>query len=573
MDKILSLVNDNAVTFLHNPNNKEIQDIIKNIAKQENPRIIFTSIHSENLMGLHAQLNYDGIENQLILEQGKLNKNIILCDKEVLFKLYVTNNNLADIIIFYDSEVENKYYQLIWQLWKNNSDLRGPRLVLISQDYNLSYCPLEKNKDNSYTFNHKIASIEYSTKNYPRNNKNIINGIFDKVSLENNEIYQELILVPNKRFIPELMKKLKEKYKSYEIYSFDENIYQSHNAKIFSNLEKHRIVISLHHCAALIDFKNLYYIYDSCQTSHYFYGNYQVYNISKKTAQKTAKEAKKRTYRICSEDNYDRLNLVEKSYLDKDGIAKLILASYCQDADIDIAHEQEIIEFLERINLIRAGKVTKRAKLVANSPLGVRASNFIHNWESKKLPLFPALILAVIIDQCKNNLLYTPTVENDKNEPVGRKMSKNEKTIITYMDIFLSFISTFKDIEVEKEKIQKWCQENFVHANTFNFLITKLKETIKYYRKFLNFELALYESKNVLKKALPLLCFNYSENIYKSHDKINHIYHDNKGETSVLDKHRFDNGSFFFPEKFISLYQIETSQGHRIVLFYIIIED
>ena len=141
------------------------------------------------------------------------------------------------------------------------------------------------------------------------------------------------------------------------------------------------------------------------------------------------------------------------------------------------------------------------------------------------------------------------------------------------MNIFLSFMSTFKDIEVEKEKIQKWCQENFVHASTFNFLIIKLKETINYYRKFLNFELALYVSENVLKKALPLLCFNYSENIYKSHDKINHIYHDNKGNTAVLDKHRFDNGNFFFPERFISLYQINNICGHNIVLFYIIVED
>jgi len=573
MDKILSLINDNMVTFLQNPNNKEIQEIIKTLSKQEKPTIIFTAVERDNLLGLHAQLNYHRVENQLLLEPETFNKNIILCQKEVLFQLYASNNNLADIIIFYDSEVENKHYKLIWQLWKKNKNLRVPRLILINQGYNLDFLPFEKTIDNTYTYNNKLANIEYSKDNYPRNSKNIISGILEKTRLQDEEVYQELVLVPHKRFIPEMLKKLKEKYSSYEIYSFDENIYQSHNAKIFSKPEKHRIIVSLHQAAALINFDNLHFIYDSCQVSVDFYGSYQVYNITKKTAQKTAMEAKKKIYRICTEEFYNNLNLVEKKFLDKDSTSKLVLSSYCYDADIDIDGEKEAISLLERLNLIRAGKVTKKAKIIFNSPLGVRASHFLSLWESKKLPLFPALILAVIIDQNKYNLLYTPTVENDKNEAKSEKKRKNVKTMVVYMDIFLSFMSTFKDLETEKINIQKWCQENSIQANSLNFLITKLKEAVNYYRKFYNFELALYESENVLKKAIPFLCNSYSENIYTSHDKINHIYHDNKGNTAVLDKKRFDSGNFFFPEKFISLYQINTNQGHDIILFYIIIED
>tara|TARA_R110001632_G_scaffold32520_3_gene84071 strand:- start:331 stop:2094 length:1764 start_codon:yes stop_codon:yes gene_type:complete len=577
MDKILTLIHQNNVTFLQNPCNKEIQDIIQTLHKQEKPVIIFTSINQESLMGLHAQLNYNNIDNQMIIKgdniNHKLHKEIILCEKEILFDLYNKDSNLADIIIFNDSEIDNVYYDLLWQMWKKNKNIRLPRLVLISQDFTLANYPVESTDKNTYNFDNKLSKIEYSNNNYPRNDRKIIDGILDKNKLENNEIYQELVIVPHKRFIPETLKKLKEKYKSYEIYSFDENIYQSNNAKIFSSPNKHRIIVGLSNVCSLLYFKNLYYIYDSCQMSINFYGNNHVFNVSKKTANNTAMEAKQATFRICTQEYFDSFNLVEKIYTDKDIIAKLILSAYCQDRDISIVHEEENIKFLERINLIKAGKVTKRANIIQKSPLGVRASNFICDWEKKKLPLFPALILAVIIDQCKNNLLYTPTVENDKNGAKMTKWSKNDKMVTIYMDIFLSFISVFKDIETPEDKIHIWCQENSIHTNTFKFLITKLKETINYFRKLYNFELALYKSENVIDKAMPFICFNYSEKLYKSHDKINHIYHDNKGNSSILDKKRFDNGHFFFPEKFISLYEINNNNGHNIVLFYIIIED
>ena len=51
MDKILTLIDQNNVTFLQNPCNKEIQDIIQTIYKQEKPVIIFTSINTREFDG------------------------------------------------------------------------------------------------------------------------------------------------------------------------------------------------------------------------------------------------------------------------------------------------------------------------------------------------------------------------------------------------------------------------------------------------------------------------------------------------------------------------------------------
>ena len=207
MDKILTLIDQNNVTFLQNPCNKEIQDIIQTLNKQEKPVIIFTSINQESLMGLHAQLNYNNIDNQLLIEGDntnyKLHKKIILCDKEILFNLYNKDSNLADIIIFNDSEVYNVYYNLLWQMWKKNKNIRLPRLVLISQDFTLANYPVERTDTNTYNFDNKLSKIEYGDNNYPRNDRKIIDGIVEKNRLENNEIYQELVIVPHKRFIPE----------------------------------------------------------------------------------------------------------------------------------------------------------------------------------------------------------------------------------------------------------------------------------------------------------------------------------------------------------------------------------
>ena len=251
----------------------------------------------------------------------------------------------------------------------------------------------------------------------------------------------------------------------------------------------------------------------------------------------------------------------------------MILAAYFYNHDISLDNEEKIINFLERLNLIRAGKVLKRSKYIINSPLSIRAANFINDWGREKLPLFPGLVLATIIDQNKQNLLYYPSVENDQNDPVGSKNPEKMKILPFYMEIFRKFFAEFNDLATEKSRIDKWCQVNCIQAIPFNFLIQQLIASVNFYRKIYNFDLGLYETENVISKAMPILCFNYAEKIYESHDKINHIYHDKEGNTAVLDKKRFRHDYFFYPERFISLYQLNNNYGHDIVLFYIIIED
>lgn len=575
MDKILNTINNNEITFLNSPTNREIQKLIKCLEEQNKPKIIFTALHDENLKTLSAQLKHNKITNQLLLsKEEKIITNLILCTSDILYYLFLADNNLADIIIFYDSEVENNYYYLIWQLWKQNKKLRIPRLIMINQGYQTINYPLEANDENTIKYDEKKIEIKYGKNNYPRNSKLIIDDLLTAIpKIDKKDIYQTLVLVPHKRFISIMVEKLREKIKNTDIYSFDENIYYSTNAKVFSPLDNTRIIVTHHSCATLLHLEKLYNIYDSCQFCYLFYGNYQVQKITKKTANHIAREAKKSVYRAVCEDEFFNYLPVEKKYMSENAASKLVLAAYYYDYDISLHKETEIIKHLERINLIRAGKVTKKSKTVFESPLSVQAGHFVYQWYTKKLPLFPGLILANIIDNCKNNLLYTPTVKKEKNEPVGLKNPKNKKSIVFYLDIFLRFFTEFKDIKVEKSKIEGWCQTNSIHAQTFNFLIQQLIIIINYYRKFYNFELALFDSQKVLEKAKPIISFNYSENIYRSHDKINHIYHNNLGETSVLDKKRFSVENFYYPEKFINLYHLNSSSGHNIVLFYLVLED
>jgi hypothetical protein len=579
MEDILEIINKQQISFLSELTNNMIHKLIKNIALQNSPVIFFTALYEENLKCLHAQLNYLNIDNQLLLREEKILKNIVLINKELLYQYYVKkdNINLADIIIFYNSEVGNSYYQLIYQIYHQYQklDKRLPRMILLDEGYINNKTIFTKNNKNSYHYVSKKPEIHYSKKNFYINSPELLNELTSNVN--NKEKYaQHLLIVPSKDYFYMASKKIKEKFKDFDVYTFDENIHQNSKNIIFTPLKnKNRIIITVHKCAALINFIDLKYIYDCCQSNDIFYGDSFVKYVSQNTANHIAKESKKYVFRACPEKAFRHLEITDNYHLSLEDNSKLILRAYQNDQDVSIDNEDTIVKFLERINLIRAGRVLNRSQNILSIPLGLRAANFIFVWAGKNLPVFPALVLSVIIDQCKNSLLYIPDTVEDHQEFIMThyKKTRDDNIIIFYLNILLLFLTEKKDLNIDKEIIKKWCDKNYIYYNTFNHLLNKLIKTVIACRNYYNFDLALYDSKNVLDKAKNILMDIYSDDICESYDKIEHIYHDKNANSVILDKKRFNSGYFFFPERFISFFKINTPKSHDISLFYLIIED
>jgi len=134
METIINLIERNSVIFLSKLTNNTIQNTIKEVYKQGKPKIIFTAHNNESLMCLHAQLKHQQLDNELVLDRNcSFSQDIVVCNSESLYYQYVKKGHqlLADIIIFYDSEVKNVYYVLVWQLWENyeKEEKRRPRLL------------------------------------------------------------------------------------------------------------------------------------------------------------------------------------------------------------------------------------------------------------------------------------------------------------------------------------------------------------------------------------------------------------------------------------------------------------
>ena len=574
MEEILNIVNEHNVTFINNINNKQIQTLIKTLYAQQKPRILFTALHKESLMCLQAQLKHEKIKSQMILENDStINSKIFLMDAETLYHYYVRleNRNMADIIIFYDSEVYNDYYHLLWQIWQKyeEKEQRLPRLILIEEEYQSETVPFTRSKDNTYVFAKRKRKLEIK---YGTNDLSLTN-IIDKIDFKLEG--QQLLLVPDKRLFFSALKLIREKDKNFPVYTFDENIYQHDKNKIFTPVSKNRLLISTHNCALFLALEKLVAIYDNCKTSKDFYGNRQIFNISQKTGRHIAKEASKLVYRALDESMFKELNLVESMDTPIDKKAKIVLLAYKMEHDIKISKENTLIEHLERLDFIRAGKVHQSASRWLSLELSLPATAFIREWHCKNLPLFPGLILATLISDCKNSLLFIPPTEENPNSFIktNYKGIRDDNILIFYLNIFLTFMKDKKDLDLEKADIQLWCQEYYIHAQTFYYLITKLKKVVERSRKIENFELGLFESKNVFVKAKPLIAQTYTDHIYDSHDKVEHIYHNRLGGSAVLDKKRFNSGYFFFPEKFISFYKLNNVRGHDIILFYMILED
>jgi len=141
------------------------------------------------------------------------------------------------------------------------------------------------------------------------------------------------------------------------------------------------------------------------------------------------------------------------------------------------------------------------------------------------------------------------------------------------MNIFLVFFKKYPDMNMEKDVIQSWCQKNNIHSQTFYFLITQIKYTIDYYRDTYNFEICLFDSKNIIDKMKDEIAKVYADSIYTVHEKEEHIYEDRKGKTAVLDKKRFFNIGFFYPEKIINFYKINNVNSRDIILYYMTLQE
>lgn len=521
MEEILTLIHNNSVSYVSNMDNTNFHRFIKYLQKNGDPNIGIVSLYSDSLKTLHAQLNYQAMANQLVLDKhDKLVEKLVLLDEKALYHHWVNRENInqLDIIIITDSQIFNAYYEMvfkIWQEYENEEMTRLPRLVLLENNYHLINCVFPRTDNNSYSFATKKTKINYGHTYYNRGK------IPEEIEIKTgNKKAQHLVLVPSKELIHPLYEKLHKKYKSLEIYSFDDEIMNNNKPKIFNKNEKERIIISTQLCAQFLLFNNLDYIYDCGQ---YEYNN-QLHYSSKRLCDKFKLEAKKEIYRWMPAENYNLLNQSEIFYNDMTDKKYIILSAYYHGHNINTDYERVVIHALERQNLIKAGKIQDSMATIINSPLSINASLLVKEWQFQNLPLFPGLVLAVIIDNYQGrDSLHSQLAE------------------------FVAYFENKKN-EVDKK------------------LITILEKVVNYYHQYYHFEEGLFNVDNVMAVGKNIIARVYAHDLYHSEEKTSHIYRNTHGKTAIIDQPHSH-----YPEKFINLRKINNNKGHDVVLFYMVL--
>lgn len=255
-------------------------------------------------------------------------------------------------------------------------------------------------------------------------------------------------------------------------------------------------------------------IYDLCKFSLKWYGNYETYTSSK--------------------------NLIYKNSIKTD--KEVIIFKKIKDLEIIQNFEEEKQDISDS-----SQKLLKSCKYK-----------------------YPYFVLITIIEWCKNSLLYIPN-DVDENNFIKKNYSeiKDQNIIIFYLNIFLKFNKEFKNLDLSKDKIEDWCNKNYINSQTFYYLLNKLKEILL---KFKEVKLTLFDSKKIWDNVFPMILKYYHKNIYTPYNKVEHIYNNNNGKMVVLDMKRFNIGEQFYPHKFLELYTINNTNGYNITLFFIPLE-
>ncbi len=205
--------------------------------------------------------------------------------------------------------------------------------------------------------------------------------------------------------------------------------------------------------------------------------------------------------------------------------------------DIETARVRQSLGTLTRLGMIDPeGKVTHKGNFAPKVPLGVHNAAFLYEWIQKKLPPFPGMVIASIIDAFGPNYFYIPRREEDVtltdyNRLVQEYVTKHigpfigANPVLTYINMWRSFaqlassdlnyiVSTGRMGAKMEILTKNWVRENSINNKKFRELVSILHQTTRSVVSFfpeIQVTVGDFTPENAFAAALPILTETYSE--------------------------------------------------------------
>lgn len=248
-------------------------------------------------------------------------------------------------------------------------------------------------------------------------------------------------------------------------------------------------------------------------------------------------------YRMCTEDFFETLEPQRKPEIFRVPLTDVII--HLLDVGLNpiklfegrvskerIKKDLAILRMLKMID--KDNKVTDAGHFAPDFPLSVRSSSLIYKWskltnpKGEPYPLFPAIVLAVLIDSFGPSYFFYPKKEYDQS-PAQYKASidahydkyfrkfKADNDLEVLLKFWNDTISQFETLKPNKKYLTQYNIESSFNNKKVTELFTVINQCCKKLNYSYNFEIdiGIFNEKNVLKVALPLLKEIYPDNVYE----------------------------------------------------------
>ena len=161
----------------------------------------------------------------------------------------------------------------------------------------------------------------------------------------------------------------------------------------------------------------------------------------------------------------------------------------------------------------------------------------------KKEPIYPFIVLTSIINHSEHGF-FVPSIQSG---------SCNSGMLKNYLDLYMKYSTEIKSINPDRDTLYEWCESNGVNK----IVMTNILNSIKNICHVLSYEhkmvLGLFDTNNLIQKAIPYLLDIYVGFVYKQVDK--HIHH-YSNDISVV---KIVNNESDYPENIISFKSVKPA--------------
>lgn len=488
----------------------------------------------------------------------KLYKEYLIERKErydIFDQVFIPINETKNVDLFLIIKIIN-------QLRKDKNNISNICYILRNDSIEASY-ELKITKSNTYTHNNKVNKvINYSPQTDIRKGDKNINFVIiediNKLDVDNGK--NILVILNNTKDVQHMYYNMSKKLDTKKF--FISSIYTTLDKLNYVDRrddQKTMIYIISSDLTMRINLPDIGYIFDSFVYSN---SNNQVFYNSKDRANKYVnyfspsiiEEEDEKFYLT----RYTSLEFFEKSYaydvpslhpnLFYHNFLLLIDNSYDPIAIfkkfIDASNINNIYTTLNNLKILNENKIIIDYKNLFSFNLYLRPSLLIMKAIENNEPVYPFIVLATIINYAEDGMFKS-------------RVESNSGMLKTYLDIFLKYSKEIKNINPDNEELKNWCNENNVILNVMQNILNSIKHICHIIALKQKIVLGLFDSNNLIQKAIPHLLDIYVGFVFKQVNKHMHHY---SNEITVV---KIANSESDYPDNVISFKSVKPGYKNK----------